>query len=75
MSLHPSWQALVRRLCVTAGALTALVSLAQHTPVWVACMRGALAFLVARLVARWGLMLLAEALAADRASGAESDES
>jgi hypothetical protein len=50
-----------------AGAIVALVSLTEHAPVWVASLRGALAYVVTRVVARWGLTVLEQALAADRA--------
>ena len=74
--LHPAWYSLVTRLAVAAGTLAALVSLAQHTPVWVASLRGALAFYVARLVAGWGLTALSVALKADetQAEASESEE-
>ena len=67
-SLHPAWQALATRLAVAAGAIVALVSMLEHTPAWVASLRGALTFFVVRTVARWGLTALEQALSADHAS-------
>lgn len=76
-SLHPAWKALASRLCVIAGATAALVSLMQDAPAWIASLRGFVAFLVARQVAKWGLMFLESALAADRATQelSETEES
>jgi hypothetical protein len=61
-------------LAVVAGAIVALVSLAEHTPVWMASLRGGLTFLVVRTVGRVGLAALEQALSADRAKR-EADES
>ena len=63
--LHPAWHSLTSRLAVAAGTLAAIASLAQHTPVWVASLRGAVAFFVVRMIASWGLTALGVALKAD----------
>lgn len=47
-SLDRAWRASGRRLAVTFGAATALISLLNDTPVRIASLRGALA---------WGLVL------------------
>lgn len=55
ITVHPlsaSWLALGRRAAVAGGALAALVSLWFHTPVWVASLRGAAAWLVLRVLVR-----------------------
>jgi hypothetical protein len=55
ITAHPlavAWLALGRRAAVAGGALAALVSLWFHTPVWVASLRGALAWLVLRVLVR-----------------------
>jgi len=72
-SLHPAWHALATRLAVAAATLVAIVSLTQHTPIWVASLRGALTFVAARLVARWGLAALTVALRADRERESEEN--
>jgi len=74
VSLHPAWDALGRRLGVAAGAAVALVSLAQGVPVWLACLRGAACFLVARWVARAGLFALEQGLRSDAAAGRGEEE-
>lgn len=63
--LHPTWHSLARRSAVAAGALTALVSLFEHAPVWVASLRGAAAYFAVALAARYGLAALEQALSAD----------
>ncbi|MFT5284430.1 MAG: hypothetical protein ACI8TQ_000586 [Planctomycetota bacterium] len=63
--LHPAWHSLTTRIAVAAGTLAAIVSLTQHTPVWVASLRGAVAFFVVRTIAGWGLTALGVALKAD----------
>lgn len=50
--LRTSWQAFGHRAAAAAGALTALTSLAGHTPLWVACARGGAAWLAVSVVAR-----------------------
>jgi len=72
--LHQAWHALATRLAVAAGTLAAIISLMQHTPVWVASLRGAIAFFIVRTVARWGLTALGVALQADREREAESEQ-
>ncbi len=46
------WTALGHRLAVVAGAGTALLSLIWHSPVHVACLRGAAAWAAIRVLAR-----------------------
>ena len=52
------WIAFGRRAATAAGAITALTSLLSHTPVWVASMRGALAWLAVLALTRVGSWLL-----------------
>ncbi len=55
ITAHPlaaAWLALGRRLAVAGGALAALLSLFFDTPVWVASLRGALAWLAITAVVR-----------------------
>ena len=55
ITAHPlaaAWLALGRRLAVAGGALAALFSLFFDTPVWVASLRGALAWLAITAVVR-----------------------
>lgn len=56
--IRTSWQAFGSRAAAAAGALTALTSLAGHTPVWVACARGGSAWLAVWVVARTASWLL-----------------
>ena len=72
--LHRAWYALATRLAVAAGTLAAIISLMQHTPVWVASLRGAIAFFIVRTVARWGLTALSVALRADRERVGETEQ-
>lgn len=51
-SLPAAWLAFGRRAAVAGGALAALVSLFFDAPVWVASLRGALAWLVLRVLVR-----------------------
>jgi hypothetical protein len=44
MSILSTWKAWNLQMAVFAGSGTALVTLLQHTPAWVACMRGAIAW-------------------------------
>jgi hypothetical protein len=54
-----------------AGALVAaLVSLLQHAPVWVACLRGAATLFVLALGTRLGAAALARAVDCDRGAAA-----
>lgn len=64
-SLHPAWHAVAKRSSVAAGALVALIALYEHTPVWVAVVRGAITFTLVLLAARAGLKLLEGAIRAD----------
>ncbi len=53
ITAHPlaaAWLAFGRRIAAAGGALAALVSLFFDTPVWVASLRGALAWLALRLL-------------------------
>jgi hypothetical protein len=55
ITAHPlsaAWLALGRRAAVAGGALAALVSLYFDTPVWVASLRGALAWVALRVLVR-----------------------
>jgi len=55
ITAHPlsaAWLAFGRRAAVVGGALAALVSLFFHTPVWVASLRGAAAWLALRVLVR-----------------------
>ncbi len=63
--LHPAWHALASRSSVAVGALVALISLLEHTPAWVASLRGLIAFVLVRWAARTGLSVLEQALSAD----------
>ena len=48
VQLLSAWSAVGMRFATLVGALTALLSLLGHVPVWVACYRGALA---------WGILV------------------
>lgn len=53
ITAHPlavAWLAFGRRIAAAGGALAALVSLFFDTPVWVASLRGALAWLALRVL-------------------------
>ncbi|MCC7011045.1 MAG: hypothetical protein IT454_00670 [Planctomycetes bacterium] len=55
ITAHPlsaAWLALGRRLAAAGGALAALVSLFFEAPVWVASLRGALAWIAVRVLVR-----------------------
>jgi hypothetical protein len=55
ITAHPlaaAWLAFGRRLAVAGAALAALLSLFTDTPVWVASLRGALAWLAITAVVR-----------------------
>ncbi|MFN0244920.1 MAG: hypothetical protein ACKVWV_18715 [Planctomycetota bacterium] len=43
-SLEETWSSLGRCLAVAAGALAAFLALLHHVPVWIASLRGAIAF-------------------------------
>ncbi len=62
---HSALVSLGRRLAVSAGAAAALVSLYFDVPVRIACLRGALVFAAALLVARWSSQMLEHSLAQD----------
>lgn len=51
-SLTSVWRALTSRLAVAVGATTALLSLIADTPVWVASLRGVVAWLALVLIAK-----------------------
>ncbi|MBM3975652.1 MAG: hypothetical protein FJ299_01525 [Planctomycetes bacterium] len=61
---------LVRRVAVAAAAGTALLSLLQHVPVWIACARGMGSLVGVILVGRLGLFALERAAEAERAVSA-----
>jgi hypothetical protein len=61
---------LVRRVAVAAAAGTALLSLLQHVPVWIACARGMGALAGVLIVGRLGLFALERAAEAEQAVGA-----
>lgn len=73
VSLNPAWTALGRCLAAASGALIALVSLLQHVPVWVASLRGGLAWLAMTLALKLGLSALERALAGDAARKPETE--
>lgn len=50
--LSAAWLAIGRRLAVAGGSLAALISLFFDAPVWVASLRGALAWLAVRVLVR-----------------------
>ncbi|MCY3001663.1 MAG: hypothetical protein NTV21_07655 [Planctomycetota bacterium] len=55
ITAHPlaaAWLAFGRRIAAAGGALAALISLFFDTPVWVASLRGALAWLALRVLVR-----------------------
>jgi hypothetical protein len=55
ITAHPltaAWLALGRRVAVAGGAFAALLSLYFDAPVWVATLRGAVAWLVLRGIVR-----------------------
>ena len=77
--LRTSWQAFGSRAAAAAGAFAALASLFGHTPVWVACARGATAWLAVSVVSRaagWLLRRTAPPVEPERATarGAIEDE-
>lgn len=49
MSLFLPWNELMRRVAVAVGAGAALIALLQPVPVWVACLRGGIAWGAVRL--------------------------
>jgi hypothetical protein len=69
------WRVLGAYLAASGGALVALIALAGHVPVWVACLRGGATWFALRLVGRLGHGALARSLAADAERAQESTES
>ncbi|MCA9002599.1 MAG: hypothetical protein KDB61_11795 [Planctomycetes bacterium] len=69
MSILSTWKAWSLQAAVFAGSATALVALLQHTPPWVACMRGAGAWLAIILLGKLFALALnkVEALSAESA--------
>lgn len=59
---------LLRRVAVAAAAATALVSLFQHVPVWVACLRGIGSLACVLIVGKLGLLALERAALAEQAA-------
>jgi hypothetical protein len=55
------------RLAAAAALLVALVSLLQHAPLWLACLRGSAALVGLALVARLGSAALERAIESDHA--------
>lgn len=60
--LRSTWRSLGCRVAVAGGCLVALVSLFHHVPVSTASLRGGVAFVALRLIARWGLFAVEQAL-------------
>lgn len=56
-----------RRLSAAAALVVAVVSLLQHAPVWLACLRGTVTLFVLGFGTRLGAAALARAVAFDRA--------
>ena len=73
--LQPALPALGRCAAVFGGALIALLSLLQHTPVWVASLRGGLTWFVLAWVSRLGMDALAKVFEADAAQAQAKEES
>ena len=67
------WIAFGRRAATAAGAITALTSLLSHTPVWVASMRGALAWLAVIVLSHVGSKLLERTRPEQARAGAEGE--
>ena len=63
----------LRCLAVGVGALAAFLSLLCGTPVWVASLRGAVAYVGIALLARLGLRALRAAVAAEGRRGPPSN--
>jgi hypothetical protein len=56
-----------RRLSVAGALVVAVVSLLQHAPVWLACLRGALTLVLLAFGTRLGTAALVRAVDFDRA--------
>lgn len=56
-----------RRVAAAGALVVALVSLLQHAPLWLACLRGAGTLAVLLLAARLGTAALTRAVESDRA--------
>ena len=77
ITAHPiadAWLAFGRRAAVAGGALAALVSLFFDAPVWVASLRGALAWLAVRALARLCAHAQLASIGPDEAAQHESPE-
>lgn len=71
-SPRASLEPLLRRIAVAAAAGTALVSLFQHVPVWLACARGAGSLVCVLLVGRLGLFALERAALAEQTAQSQA---
>ena len=71
-ALADAWRAVGRQIAVIGGSGTALVSLLQHTPVYVASLRGGMVWAAVLLVTSVGAWLAARTWKAPAV--AESDE-
>jgi hypothetical protein len=60
-------QELGRRFAVAGALIVALVTLFQHAPVWLACLRGGGTLLVLSLGTRLGTAALGRAIVCDQA--------
>ena len=56
-----------RRLAAAGALLVALLSLLEHAPLWLACLRGAALLLALSFVTRLGTAALGKAIDCDRA--------
>lgn len=63
--MHAAWRAFVHRVAAVAGSLTGLLSLLWDTPVTTACLRGAFAWIGARVLGRLVAALLTRTVVAD----------
>ncbi len=61
-----SWTDFGRRAAVVAGMGVAMISLVQHCPLWVACVRGAATLVVLALIVEVFTRLLVWSSAGDR---------
>jgi len=73
--LRDAASALGRRLAAAGGCSVALLSLWQHAPVWLACLRGGAALAALGIGARLGVFALARALELDRGTATVREES
>jgi hypothetical protein len=64
----------LRRLSAAGALAVALVSLLQHTPVWIACARGVATLVLLGFGTRFGVWALARALDFDHAARVSKEE-